>query len=141
MGKSGNVLKDDLITSKKKPINTRLFYLKKPGLDFLSSLRHPLLYKDCKSGWINEADLIERLASLMNQIDLDEIGIKERIRSEIERHRKFQSGILGIKEKTIKVVDIDIRNYAKYILREGTMLEKRELLICLKSKITMANNR
>jgi len=95
--------------------------------------------KDCKSGWINEADLIEQLANLMDQIDLDEIGIKERIRSEIERHRKFQSGILDIKEKAIKVADIDIRNYAKYILRDGTMLEKRELLTCLKSKITMSN--
>ncbi len=95
--------------------------------------------KDCKSGWINEADLIEQLAGLMDQIDLDEIDIKERIKSEIERHRKFQSGLLGIKEKTIKVADIDIRNYAKYILRDGTILEKRELLTCLKSKITMAN--
>ena len=95
--------------------------------------------KDCKSGWINEADLIEQLASFMDQIDLDEIGMKEKIRDEIERHRKFQSGILGIKEKAIKVVDIDIRNYAKYILRDGAMLEKRELLTCLRSKITMAN--
>lgn len=57
---------------------------------------------------------------------------------EIERNRKFQMGLLGIKEKTIKVVDIDIRNYAKYILRDGTMTEKRELLSCLRSKITMA---
>lgn len=95
--------------------------------------------KDCKSGWMNEADLIEQLASLMEQIDLDEIGIKERIRTEIERHRKFQSGLLDIKEKTVKANDIDIRNYAKYILRDGTIIEKRELLTCLKSKITMAN--
>jgi hypothetical protein len=36
------------------------------------------------------------------------------------------------------VGDVDMRNYAKYILHEGTMLEKRELLTCLRSKITMA---
>ena len=95
--------------------------------------------KFCKSGWINEDDLIEQLASLMGLIDIDEIGIKEKIRVEIERHRKFQSGLLGIKEKSIKVADIDIRNYAKYILRDGTILEKRELLTCLRSKITLAN--
>ena len=95
--------------------------------------------KDCKSGWINEPDLIEQLASLMDQIDLDEVGMKEKIKCEIERHRKFQSGILGIKEKSIKVADVDIRNYAKYILRDGTMFEKRELLACLKSKVTLAN--
>lgn len=88
---------------------------------------------------MREDDLIEQLAGLMDQINLDDIGLKEKIKAEIERHKKFQFGLLGIKEKAIKVVDIDIRNYAKYILRDGTILEKRELLTCLKSKITMAN--
>lgn len=94
--------------------------------------------KDCKSGYMREEDLIEQLASLMDKVDLDEIGMKERIKMEIERHKKFQSGLLGIKEKTVKVGDIDMRNYAKYILRDGTIPEKRELLSCLRSKITMA---
>jgi len=95
--------------------------------------------KDCRSGYMREEELIEQLAGFMDKINLDEIGIKEQIKAEIERHKKFQSGLLGIKEKTIKVADIDIRNYAKYILRDGTILEKRELLTCLRSKITMAN--
>jgi len=98
-------------------------------------------FKDtnCKSGWINEEDLIEQLANLMDEIHLDEIGMKEQIKNEIERHKKFQSGLLGIKEKTVKAGDIDIRNYAKYILRDGTIFEKRELLGCLRSKVVMNN--
>ncbi len=95
--------------------------------------------KNCKSGWINEDDLIEGLANIMDKVSLDEIGMKEKIRTEIERHKKFQSSLLGEKPKTIKTTDIDIRNYAKYILREGTIFEKRELLSCLKSKIVMNN--
>ena len=94
--------------------------------------------KDCKSGYIREEDLIEQLANLMDKIDLDEIGMKEQIKTEIERHKKFESGLLGIKGDKIRVEDIDVRNYAKYILREGTISEKRELLSCLRSKITMA---
>ena len=82
--------------------------------------------------------MIEQLAELMDTIDLDEISIKEKIKDEIERNRKFQMGLLGIKEKTVKVGDIDIRNYAKYILRDGTIIEKRELLTCLRSRVTMA---
>ena len=89
----------------------------------------------CKSGYIREEALIEQLASLMDQIDLDEIGMKNQIKSEIERHKKFNSAILGIKEKLAEVADIDIRNYAKYLLREGTIYEKRELLSCMKSKL------
>ncbi|MDP2655879.1 MAG: recombinase family protein [bacterium] len=95
--------------------------------------------KNCKSGYMREEDLIEQLTNLMDSIDLDEIGMKERIKTEIERHKKFQSGLLGIKGQSVKVGDIDVRNYAKYILRDGTILEKRELLTCLRSKITMAN--
>jgi DNA invertase Pin-like site-specific DNA recombinase len=94
--------------------------------------------RNCKSGYMREEDLIEKLAALMDQIDLDEIGIKGKIRSEIARHRKFQSGILGVKAQAVQVVDIDIRNYAKYILRDGTIAEKRELLACLRSRITVA---
>ena len=56
----------------------------------------------------------------------------------IERFKKFQRVVLGNKEK-IEVGDIDIRNYAKYILREGSNIEKRELLACLKSKLVLKN--
>ncbi len=97
--------------------------------------------KNCKSSYMREEDLIEQLAGLMNQIDLDEIGLKEKIKTEIERHKKFQSGLLGIKGNVVRVGEIDIRNYAKYILREGTLEEKREMLSCLKSKIVMNNKK
>ena len=94
--------------------------------------------KNCKSGYMREEELIEQLTKLMDKIHLDEIGMKEQIKMEIERHKKFESGLLGVKGKSVKVGDIDVRNYAKYILRDGTVLEKRELLSCLRSKITMA---
>ncbi len=94
--------------------------------------------KNCKSGYLKEEDLIEQLANLMDKIDLDEIGMKAKIRDEIERHKRFNVGILGLKDTTVKVADVDIRNYAKHVLRGGTILEKRELLGCLRSKITLA---
>ncbi|OIP65320.1 MAG: hypothetical protein COV32_01935 [Candidatus Yonathbacteria bacterium CG10_big_fil_rev_8_21_14_0_10_43_136] len=93
---------------------------------------------NCKSGYMKEEDLIEQLAELMNEIHLDEIGMKGKIKDEIERHKKFESGLLGVKNTAVKIADIDIRNYAKYVLRDGTIAEKRELLTCMRSKITMA---
>jgi site-specific DNA recombinase len=94
--------------------------------------------KHCKCGYINEEELITQFESLMEKIDLDEIGIKEKMKAEVERIKKFQRVILGSKEK-IEVKDIDIRNYAKYVLREAPDLEKRELLGCLRSKIFLNN--
>ena len=77
----------------------------------------------------------------MDEIHLNEIGVKEKIKIEIERHKKFESGLLGVKSTAVKIADIDIRNYAKYILRDGKTSEKRELLTCLRSKVTMAEKR
>jgi hypothetical protein len=90
----------------------------------------------CKCGYINEPDLLKQFEELMDTINIDEIGIKEKIKGEVERFKKFQQLIVGSTEK-IKVVDVDIRNYAKYILREGQDVEKRELLGCLKGKILL----
>ncbi len=90
--------------------------------------------KDCKCGYLREEDLIQQLQELIDKVDIDEIGMRQHIKDEVERYKKFQSGVLGIKEK-IRVADIEIKNFAKYILQSGTNTEKRELLSCLKSKI------
>jgi len=90
--------------------------------------------KHCKCGYIEENELIKQFESILNKIDINEISIKEKIKIEVERFKKFQKVLLGI-EENIEIKDIDIRAYVKYILREGTDMEKRELLGCLKSKI------
>ena len=73
-------------------------------------------------------------------MDLNEISIKEKIKVEIERFKKFQRVLLNHAEK-IEVASIDIQNYAKFILRDGKDTEKRELLGCFKSKIILNNKK
>ncbi len=92
--------------------------------------------KDCKCGYINEIDLLKQFEDLMDRVEVDEIGLRGKIKEEVERFKHFQQALLGKKEK-VTVGDIDIRNYAKYLLREGKDVEKRELLSCLKSKILL----
>lgn len=95
----------------------------------------------CKNPALREEDLIEQLANLMDTIDLDEIGMKEKIKVEVDRIKQFQSSFQSGRQEVVKVTDIDIRNYAKYILRSGTIFEKRELLGCIKSRIVMADKK
>ena len=96
--------------------------------------------KECKCGYINEIDLLKQFEGLMDTIEMNELGIKEKIKEEVSRFKNFQQILLGKKEKLI-VGDIDIRNYAKYVLREGKDIEKRELLGCLKGKIQLTEKR
>lgn len=95
--------------------------------------------KHCKCGYIREEDLIEQLAQLLDTISLDEIGMKDRIKAEIQAHNDFQQSVLGEDSSDIKVKDVDIRNYAKHILRKRPIYEKRELLSCLRSNLKLAN--
>jgi DNA invertase Pin-like site-specific DNA recombinase len=95
---------------------------------------------DCKNPPINEPSLISELMGLMDTINLDELGVKTRIEQEIARYNKFRVGVLGQKQEKTDM-GVDARNYAKYLLREGTLIEKRELLSCLKSKLTLKDKK
>jgi len=94
--------------------------------------------KNCKCGYIREEELIEQMADILDTVSLDEIGMKDKIRAEIQAHNEFQESVLGraVKEK-VKIKDIDIRNYAKHILRKRSMYEKREVLRHLRSKLVL----
>ena len=63
--------------------------------------------------------------------------MRTKLEDEIKRFNIFQRSVLGAtdKEKVKTDPDTDIRNYAKYLLKEGSMIEKRELLGNLRSRI------
>lgn len=93
--------------------------------------------KKCSCGYIREEDLIDQLAGILDTISLDEIGMKDRIKAELEAHNEFQESVLGQNATKIKVKDVDIRNYAKHILRNRPIAEKREVLRNLRSKLVL----
>ncbi|MCE9585618.1 recombinase family protein [Candidatus Nomurabacteria bacterium] len=94
----------------------------------------------CKCGYTEEKELIKQFELLLEDISINEFEVKEKIKNDIERFTKFQRFLLGTKEK-INVSNVDIQGYAKFILKEGSDIEKRELLGCLKSKICLANKK
>jgi DNA invertase Pin-like site-specific DNA recombinase len=96
--------------------------------------------KNCKCGYIEEKELIKQFELLIDKIDLNEIGVREKIKTEVERFKKFQRVLLNNKNN-IEVGEIDIKNYAKFILKEGTAGERRELLTNLKSRIVYKEKR
>lgn len=95
---------------------------------------------DCKCGYTEERELLKQFNELIEKINLNEIEVKEKIKYDVERFSKLQKFLLGTKEK-IDIPNIDVRGYAKFVLKEGTDIEKRELLGCLKSKICLANKK
>ncbi|HRH23344.1 MAG TPA: recombinase family protein [Candidatus Magasanikbacteria bacterium] len=94
--------------------------------------------RDCKEGAIREEELLRQILQLMDNMEFDEAILHERIRDEVLKLKKFALGVFGKESELFEnLTSGDIRNYAKYILREGTKDQKRELLKCLKSKLEL----
>lgn len=91
--------------------------------------------RHCKNPYLREEELVDQFAKLMDKIDLNETGVKHRFEDELKRYNKFSRRVLGMQDKTRAHQEIDLRTYAKYILREGTNEEKRELMGCFKSRL------
>ena len=73
----------------------------------------------------------------MDKIDFNQTGVQMKFEEELKRQNRFQKGVLGIQNPSKKHEDIDLKSYAKYILKDGTNEEKRELMGCFKSQITV----
>lgn len=91
--------------------------------------------RHCKNPYLREEELTDQFVKLMDQIDLNQTGVRHKFEEELKRYNKFNRGVLGMRSRGDMHQEIDLRTYAKYILREGTHEEKRELMGCFKSRI------
>ena len=91
--------------------------------------------RNCKNMYIREEDLILELLKILDKVNINELGMRKKLEDEIARFNIFQRSVLGATEKIKTDQETDIRNYAKYILKEGSTVEKRELLANLRSRI------
>ncbi|MCX6796178.1 MAG: ParB N-terminal domain-containing protein [Candidatus Falkowbacteria bacterium] len=82
-----------------------------------------------------EEELITELLKILDKININELGMRQKLEDEIPRFNIFRRSVLGSTDKIKNTEDTDIRNYAKYILKEGSTSEKRELLGNLRSRI------
>lgn len=95
---------------------------------------------NCKGCYTEEKILIQEFKKIIDEIGINERSMREKIKKEVTRIKKFQKSLLG-KEEEIKISEIDIKNYAKFILNDGEIHEKRELLDCFQGKLVLRDNK
>ena len=93
--------------------------------------------RNCKQPYIREEEVTEQICNIMDQIDPDILNTQKHLQEEITRYERFMQKIL--KQKVSKDLnnEVDLRDYSKFVLREGAREEKRELLNCLKIKMSL----
>lgn len=85
--------------------------------------------------YLREEELVNQLIPLIDKIEFNQFSMKIKFEEELRRFNKFQRTVLGSDDPKVKHEDTDPKVYAKYILKEGTNEEKREIMGCFKSKI------
>lgn len=88
----------------------------------------------CKNKYLREEELIDQLIKLVRQMDFSSSEIRKRFEEEMNRHTKFQRSFLGIDKSRYAEEQFDPAKYASYVLKEGSLGEKRELLSSIESQ-------
>ena len=92
--------------------------------------------RNCKNKYIREEELIEELLKIMDEVNINELGMRQKLEDEIRRFNKLQKIVNGRSGKAlVEEDDVNIRQYAKYLLKEGSTSDKRELLANLRSRL------
>ena len=92
----------------------------------------------CPCGYINEDDLITQLQKLIDTVNLNETSIKKKVEAEVARYKKFHRSLLG-ERSDMAITDIDFKDYVKFLLKDGSLEEKRDIISCFNSPILLKN--
>jgi len=97
------------------------------------------LENDCKNTYIREEEITKQLIEIIDKLKVDELGINKTIEEEIQRYNSFRRNVLGISKEDNHNDIIDMKTYAKFILRDGNIEQKKQLIGCIKSKFVIKN--
>jgi len=94
--------------------------------------------RNCKNKYIREEELIDELFKIIDEVNINELGMRMKLEEEIKRFNRLQRlATRGTPKMKIDENDIATREYAKYVLKEGSTSEKRELLGHLRSRLVL----
>ena len=91
--------------------------------------------RNCKNKYIREEEVIDELMKIMDVVNINELGMKAKLEDEIRRFNKLQKIVNKNNGYKLEENEVNIREYTKYLLKEGSVTEKRELLANLRSRL------
>lgn len=98
--------------------------------------------QNCRGVSMNENEVIKQLVEIIGKVSLDKLGIKQKLEAELDRYSQFRYAVLGLKNDELeKKKDLDMKKYAKYILKEGKIFEKRELIEVVKNRLILRDKK
>lgn len=96
--------------------------------------------RNCRESFLREESLIEQLLKIVDKLSIDELGMAEIVKAEMEKFQRLLVVVskLDSNQQNIMVLPkLDVRACAKLILQDGSKEDKRKLLEQLKSRIIL----
>lgn len=96
----------------------------------------------CKNPMIREDALMLQLLEMLDDIDINTISVWDSLKEEIRRYNLFQSQLLKKDSRDIvSAKQINLREYMKYMISNGSKDEKREILGMIQADIILKDKK
>ena len=97
----------------------------------------------CKLHYIREEELIKQLCDIVDQLSIDELGVRGQMDLDVDRMYRFHRDVLGDPGgyENKELGDIDTKKYMKFLLKDGNIYEQRHVLLKLKSKLLLKDGK
>ena len=73
---------------------------------------------------------------MVDTLNIDKVKLTAKLDIEIQKFKKLQAMFLG-KKKTEDIESIDLKDYMKFVLKEGSVLEQRAVLEYVSSELVL----
>lgn len=87
-----------------------------------------VLDNGCGKHYIREEELEEKLGQFIEELDMKNITLSQRLKNSFYEYRKIATQVLTQQNIDIRQNDIDIKSYARYLFKEGSSREKAEFV-------------
>lgn len=89
---------------------------------------------DCKEPYIREEDLLSQFVAMLDKVSLDPLRVQEKYQRELAKFLLFAQSHSANKDTIV-----DIKEYAKHVLLNGTREDKRELIGLVTTELFLKN--
>ena len=93
----------------------------------------------CNEPYLEEEILRRQIVKFIEKLDIKKLNLSEQLKLDLENFTKTKKEILILNNIFPEDQQTDLAEYARYVLREGTITVKRNLVIGLNLKIYLHN--
>ncbi len=97
----------------------------------------------CPLHYIREEALIKQLCEIVDQLSIDELGVRGQMDLDVDRMYRFHRDVMGSPGgfENKELGDIDTKKYMKFLLTDGNIYEQRHVLLNLKSQLILKDGK